>query len=625
MSSAQIYSLVRPVVLWAVLLASATCSSGDSGSDDGKIVEAKTATAVSITQTLVLGAGTAFETRVDVPPGAAADGKEIKVVVKSGVPFGTYDSDAALDVGPPDLVLVNPLRMRRRVAVAPPRQRYIAVQNNPSTGSTVVKSGARRIFDPAAPDDAQTELWEADVDAPGVWGLALDPMTLGKSDDGTDLQDSVTIFETEQVQNLLVGPAGDRRIVTVPAAMPMAAAFPGPVVDPRVSDRSVLLYESKGFAQVSRQRSPVVAEVVAAPAPIAPRSVPISDTVMRLRPPPLQPGPPMRSRVLTVTQTIPPPSPRMVDVVPPPVPPVLRSATPAGPFVEPTPPVTVTRSRVAVPGATPRVLPFEYSQPVDDLWYGLGVSADDVVVNPDGGVPDAGSVTPGPDGGVVPPLPDAGPIVSMGALVAEPTSLNLGSSAKGIMSVAKKVTIRNPSNQSSGSMSYSFVGGDASQFALENSNCPSQIGPGEICELFIAFTPTGAKTLTTTLRAKGSVAGTTDVAIMALGTASKLVVNLAEHDFGNIKVGDTGVIVLMYTNEGNSSTLGQTFYGSGDAGNAYEVVDGCYGKDMVAGERCNVSIKYKPTETGITSMLVEFRTARDNSSAFTMLMGTGVP
>lgn len=158
----------RSLVLLATLLASATCSSSDSGSGDGKVVETKTVPAVSVTQMIALGSGTVFETRVDVPPNAAANGKEIKFAVKSGVPFGTYSSDAALEVGPSDLVLANPLRMRRRVAMAPVRKRYVAVQNNPSTGSTVVKSGARRIFDPAVPHDGQTELWEADVDAPGV-------------------------------------------------------------------------------------------------------------------------------------------------------------------------------------------------------------------------------------------------------------------------------------------------------------------------------------------------------------------------------------------------------------------------------------------------------------------------
>jgi hypothetical protein len=623
MSSAQIYRSVRPMVLFATLLASATCSSGDSGSGDGKLVEEKVVPAVSITQMIVLGAGTAFETRVDVPPGAAADGKEIKVAAKSGVPFGTYRSDVALEVGPSDLVLANPLRMRRRVAVAPVRQRYIAVQNNPSTGATLVKSSGRRIFDPAATADEQTELWEVDVDAPGVWGLALDPMPLGKSSDGLDLQDSVTIYETEQVQNLLVGSAGDRRIITVPVAMPASAAFPGPVVDPRTSDRTVLLYESKTFAQVARSRAPVIAEVIATPAPIAPRPVPVSPTVMRLRPPPFTPGPSVLPRSLTVTQTIAPPARPLVVPVDPPV---LRSATPTGAFVAPVPPISVTRSPIAVPGVPPIRPAYQYSQPVDDSWYGLAIFSDSDVVAPDAGVADGGViVTPGVDGGVVNPMPDAGPVLMMGALTAEPTSLNLGMSAKGVMSAAKKVTIRNPSNQTSGTMSYSFVGGDATLFALENSSCAGQIEPGQICELFISFTPTGAKALTTTLRARGSVSGATDVAITAVGTASKLSVNLAEHNFGNVKLGDAGSIILMYTNEGNSTTQGQTFYGSGNAGNAYEVVDNCNGKDMAMGERCNVTINYKPTVLGETSMQVEMRTNRDNFSAFTTLTGTCIP
>lgn len=440
-------------------------------------------------------------------------------------------------------------------------------------------------------------------------------MPLGKSEDGTDLLDTVTIYETEQPQNLLVGPPGDRRIITVPVAMPASAAFPGPVVDPRAPDQTVLLYESKSFAQVARLRTPVVAEVVATPPPVAPRAVPISTSVMRLRPPLFAPGittPPPRP--LAVTQVLPPPPPRMIDVVPP----VLRSTTPAGTFVAPVPPLTATRSRAVIPTAPPLYPAYEFSQPVDDGWYGLGVFTDDGVGTPDGGVPDGGVPTS-------PPIPDAGPIVTMGSLVVNPTSLDLGSSAKGTMSVAKKITVTNTSKQTSGTMSFSFVSGDAALFAMENSTCPGQFDAGGSCDLFISFTPTSAKALTTTLRIKGSVAGTTDVPLQALGIASKLTVNLTEHDFGNVMLGSTGVIVLTYTNEGNDTTQGQTYYGSGSAGAAYDVTDGCNGLDMKPGERCNVSVKYKPTEIGVTSLLVEMRTSRDNSSAFTTLVGTGIP
>ena len=85
----------------------------------GKLVESKTVTIVSITQTIVLGQGTPFETHIDIPPGATTCGKEIEVSVKSGVSFGAYTSDAAIDVGPAQVVIANPSRVRRRVAVAP--------------------------------------------------------------------------------------------------------------------------------------------------------------------------------------------------------------------------------------------------------------------------------------------------------------------------------------------------------------------------------------------------------------------------------------------------------------------------------------------------------------------------
>ena len=109
-------------------------------------------------------------------------------------------------------------------------------------------------------------------------------------------------------------------------------------------------------------------------------------------------------------------------------------------------------------------------------------------VVPDGGVPDGGGVMPNADGGVVVGLdggatPEAG--VTMGMLVAEPTSLNLGTSAKNVMSAAMKVTLRNLTNQTSGTMQYSFVGGDAARFAMVNSSCAGQIEPAGVCQLFI--------------------------------------------------------------------------------------------------------------------------------------------
>jgi hypothetical protein len=620
MHKVQIRSCLLSILLVS-LPGLVACSGGGSGS--GKVVQETTINIVSITQSITLGAGTPYETKLKVPPGASSTGTPIKVSLKSGVPFGSFTSDAAIEVGPSDVVIANPLRARRRVPAPPPRRRYVAVQNDPAGGATAVRGSARRIYDPEAPSDGQTEIWEADLDAAGVWGIALDPTPLGVTDDGAQLEDAVAFFETEEPEQLLVGPVGHRRILTIPAAAPATPMFPGPVNAPKVwENRGVIFNDALSpitqAQTATRSRTPTVAEVVTI-APPAGRGVPVPVTAMRMRPPPFQLPASGRPRTIPVTETIPsPPSRPAPDYVPP----VVRSPITAGPWEVPMPPVMVTRSRTMVPGSAPTALPFDYMQPVDPNWYGLGIVDDAVTPAPDGGVPDGGGmVMPGIDAGVV---PDA--MVAMGALVADPVSVDLGTSAWNVISAAKRVTIRNSGGQSSGALTFGFMGGAAAEFSIAAATCGAPLAAGATCTLDVAFKAKTPGEIKTTLVVTGSLAGATNVPVSGTGLVSQLVVNEAVHDFGSVKIGqESAVSVFIYTNTGNAATDTLIFFGGSAELVHFPAENNCYNRILPAGGSCTISVRFKPGMVGKFSVEPYFESGASGPIGNTSWIGTGIP
>jgi len=610
------------------------CSSGGSDNGAGKVVDEKSVPVVAVTQTVILGAGTPYATSVSVPPGASADGRQIRITLKSGVNFGTYTSDAAIEVGPSDIVINQPLRARRSVAIAPVRRRYISVQNDPATNTSVARGGARRIYDPLVPSDGQSELWEADLDAAGVWGVALDPAPLGTTDDGTQLEDSMPYFETEQVQKLLVGPPTARRVLTIAAAEPGTPAFLGPVVAPKVGMNNPLIFDPSVDLVVqsqtaARMRSPAIADVVTVPQPTAGRTrTPVPVTAVRLRRPGALTVLSGRGRYVTVTEPLTGRSRLAPGTSEPPLPVVVRSGTAAGVWEEPVPPVPVVPSTTVVPPTPATTQTVDITQPVDNMWYGIGVAPGTSPT--DGGVPDGGAVAPAPDGGVVTPVPDGGVApdadVVVGALVAQPASVQLAGSTWNVLSAATRVTIRNSGGQSSGNITFAFMGTDAARFSITATTCTAPLAAGETCTLDVAFTPKEPRELKATLVVTGASAGATSIPVSGLGMASQLEVNESVHDFGSVKLNqESATTVFIYKNTGNVATGSLVYQGGTQASNDYGITNGCVGADLPPGGTCTISVSFKPTILGDRTNEIYFEIGASGPVGKTKWIGTGIP
>jgi ASPM-SPD-2-Hydin domain-containing protein/HYDIN/CFA65/VesB family protein/List-Bact-rpt repeat protein len=206
-----------------------------------------------------------------------------------------------------------------------------------------------------------------------------------------------------------------------------------------------------------------------------------------------------------------------------------------------------------------------------------------------------------------------------------PSSLDFGNIAVGASST-KVVTLDN--NQTNGlTISGIFASGDYSQ----TSTCPTSLGAGQSCTIYVTFRPTVAGPIPGTVAVStDAFPGTQPLGLSGSGSGSvtsQVVFLPAALDFGTQEAGTASAAkTVAVTNSSASNTLSITSVNS--SGPAYQLsTDTCSGNTLQPGATCTISLIFQPVADFVLVDYPGAVTVTDSESTSPQvvgLSGTGV-
>ena len=212
-----------------------------------------------------------------------------------------------------------------------------------------------------------------------------------------------------------------------------------------------------------------------------------------------------------------------------------------------------------------------------------------------------------------------GPVVSLSA-----TSLYFGEYAVGTTGGPKVLSMTNSGTAPLTITSVTVTGSDARDFAQTN-NCGDSLAAGANCSVKVTFKPSAVGTRTSYLRVLDNLSGNPQEVILS-GTARSdapvVTLSATSVNFGTYPVGVTaGPEVLSVTNSGNATLKLASFTFAGANAGDFPQTTTC-GGTLTAGDKCLVSVTFKPTAAGTRTCTLNISDNAAASPQMVTLSGT---
>jgi hypothetical protein len=165
-------------------------------------------------------------------------------------------------------------------------------------------------------------------------------------------------------------------------------------------------------------------------------------------------------------------------------------------------------------------------------------------------------------------------------------------------------TVTNNGGVSTGALTATFAGTNASEFSVLSDSCQgSTLAPLALCSLSVVMDPKTLGAKTASLNVTGSPGGTATVSLSGAGVApAALTISPSPENFGSIVTGTaSSAVTLTVTNTGGTPTGSLTASLSGADANQFQIVaggNGCQGATLGAGSSCAVAVTFSPSTSG---------------------------
>jgi uncharacterized repeat protein (TIGR01451 family) len=212
------------------------------------------------------------------------------------------------------------------------------------------------------------------------------------------------------------------------------------------------------------------------------------------------------------------------------------------------------------------------------------------------------------------------------ALSLMPTSLTFGGQAVNTTSSAQTVTITNTGTADLHVSSVFTAGGD---FTAAPSGCADVTSGGGTCTISVTFTPTQAGARTSTLNIVSDAPSSPDqVSLSGTGLNSHLALSPTPMNFGNVLVGQSKTLTLIFSNSGTDPTHLTGVTPGGPNSGDFTLVQSsltCQGGPPVvpAGGSCSVDITFTPGAVGARSATLTFPNDSSDGPQTLTLSGNG--
>ncbi len=212
-----------------------------------------------------------------------------------------------------------------------------------------------------------------------------------------------------------------------------------------------------------------------------------------------------------------------------------------------------------------------------------------------------------------------------GALSMMPASATYADRLVNDPSPMQMFTVTNTGGATTGSLTTSFVGADASSFTFQGNTCTNAtLAPTLSCTMGVVFMPTSAGVKSAQLQVVGSPGGTVTASLSGRGLAqAALSVVPATRDYGTTIVGTQGASqVFTVSNTGGVATTVPTAVVSGTNPTNFVITANTCTAAIPAGGTCAVTVRFDPSASGARSGSLVVSASTGGSTTAT-LSGTG--
>ena len=204
------------------------------------------------------------------------------------------------------------------------------------------------------------------------------------------------------------------------------------------------------------------------------------------------------------------------------------------------------------------------------------------------------------------PAPDA---------VLSATALSFPNAPVGSPSAPQSVTLTNAGNASL-NISNIHITGDFSQ----TNNCPSSLGAGAGCFIYIVFTPTAEGVRSGSLSIADTSQGSPQtVSLTGTGSAGTLVVTTTSLIFPSVQFGSSASQTVTVSNTGNGPVSINGLQVIGD----YSEINNCP-SPISGGANCTITVVFTPTAAGTRTGTLTVISGAQGTEQNVSLSGTGI-
>ena len=209
--------------------------------------------------------------------------------------------------------------------------------------------------------------------------------------------------------------------------------------------------------------------------------------------------------------------------------------------------------------------------------------------------------------------------VALGALGANPASLNFGSVLVGV----KQTLSETVTNSGGSSVTISQVGVSGSGFTMSGITAPVTLAAGQSATFSVSFTPSSAGAVSGNVGITSNASNSTlNIPLSGTGTAAgALGSNPTSLSFGSVQVSVKQTLSETVTNTGGSSvTISQV----GVSGTGFTMSGITAPVTLTAGQSATFSVSFTPASAGAVSGNVTITSNASNPTLTIPLSGTGV-
>ena len=192
-----------------------------------------------------------------------------------------------------------------------------------------------------------------------------------------------------------------------------------------------------------------------------------------------------------------------------------------------------------------------------------------------------------------------------------PASIEFPDTELGMISEPVLLSVGNQGDRSLDITDLGILGGDESQFILLSEGCVgSLVLPGESCTAQLAFSPTQAGLLTSSLELVSNAQSSPDLVTLngtsIVGDQPILALNPEVVSFGDVAIGDSRNRMTTIENTGTTTLeLGDLALSGSAAGDYTLNVDNCSSTTLEPAQTCSFNVGVAPTQTGLRDASVE--------------------